>query len=171
MQLEVPGPLLESLQQIRCKHLRLPDRQEELPHGKIWTKVGPLSPFTTCHEELTRRPPQSTTCNVLGLLLDQDFDHKCILPQPTYSEMDTRLHLRPSMSSQSVHKPPYFVRNETAAQPDKLVGAKHQAVRNVLQLPRACQDSILDSVSFWGWEGSLSWIWECCLLGVFAAPL
>lgn len=42
-----------------------------------------------------------------------------------------------------------------AAKHDKLVGAKFQAVKSLLDLPEACKEQILATVSLYGWEGYL----------------
>ena len=46
-------------------------------------------------------------------------------------------------------------RNEDAAKHDRLLGAKHQAVKAVLSLPEASRDQILATVSLWGWDSFL----------------
>ena len=45
-------------------------------------------------------------------------------------------------------------RNEDCAKHDKLVGAKHQAVKQLLQLNEACRNAIFHTVSTYGWEGA-----------------
>ena len=50
---------------------------------------------------------------------------------------------------------PFPSRNDSAAKHDKLVGAKFQAVKCLLDLPEAAKDQILATVSLWGWEGFL----------------
>lgn len=51
-------------------------------------------------------------------------------------------------------------RNEQAAKHDRLVGAKYQAVKCVLDLPEASRDQIMATVSLWGWEGFLDGIFR-----------
>ena len=47
------------------------------------------------------------------------------------------------------------MRNDTAAKHDKLVGAKLQAVKILLDLPESSQSQLLQTVSIYGWDGSL----------------
>lgn len=63
-------------------------------------------------------------------------------------------------------------RNNIAAKHDKLVGAKHQAVKTLFEIPVECRDEILGVVSFYGWDGFSKTILiayffvgcRCCLL-------
>ena len=43
-------------------------------------------------------------------------------------------------------------RNDEAARQDKLVGAKHQAVKVILELPEPCRLALLHTASCFGWE-------------------
>jgi hypothetical protein len=47
------------------------------------------------------------------------------------------------------------LRNAEAAKPDRIAGAKFQAVKNILSMPDSCRQLILNTVSEFGWEGNL----------------
>lgn len=51
-----------------------------------------------------------------------------------------------------------ILRNAEAPKPDRLVGAKHQSVKVLLDLPESLRDEITSSVSQYGWDGHLNLI-------------
>ena len=48
-----------------------------------------------------------------------------------------------------------ILRNAESAKHDRLVGAKYQSVKVLLDLPQQLRDEILSAVSVWGWDGGL----------------
>ncbi len=54
--------------------------------------------------------------------------------------------------------------NEDCARSDRLIGAKAQSVKQLLELPLKARQELISSVSFFGFEGSLL---KCSLDGVF----
>ena len=52
-----------------------------------------------------------------------------------------------------------YLRNDEAAKPDRLLGAKQMAVKVILDMPPAARNAILKTVSAYGWEGASSYFW------------
>ena len=48
------------------------------------------------------------------------------------------------------------VRNADAAKHDRIVGYKHQAVKVIMDLPELARNTILSTVSLYGWDGHLA---------------
>jgi hypothetical protein len=59
--------------------------------------------------------------------------------------------IKVSLSSMSLG----LLRNEDAARSDKLMGAKAQAVRNILNMSETARQQIMHTVSTFGWDGVL----------------
>lgn len=58
-----------------------------------------------------------------------------------------------------------------AAKHDKLVGAKAQAVKCVLELPESSREQILATVSLWGWDGFLTAKYVYLSSGISPEPM